>query len=104
VNGVAGQAFAIAAGSRHACAARAPLGDIVCWGSNQYGESAPPNVYTGYFSQSLAAGATHTLALTVVPEPDALLLGDVSVVGLLTIHARARMRRCYRHQAQTGMS
>jgi hypothetical protein len=47
VNGTAGTASGIAAGSSHACAIQRETGAVVCWGANSFGQATPPPEVNG---------------------------------------------------------
>ncbi len=65
VNGTAGTATAISAGSYHSCAIQAGTGNVVCWGDNANGETTPPPSVNGTIgtATAIAAGGSHSCAI-----------------------------------------
>jgi alpha-tubulin suppressor-like RCC1 family protein len=90
VSGLGSGAISIDAGQRHACAALTG-GGAVCWGENQYGQlgdgtvafKATPTVVTGLSGgiDMLAAGRTHTCALTALGGVECWGRNDRGQVG-----------------------
>jgi alpha-tubulin suppressor-like RCC1 family protein len=57
------QANVISCGGEH-MAAVTQDGRVVCWGSNNYGMSTPPDHLEGQIVVAVSCGTTHTAALT----------------------------------------
>ena len=65
VNGAAGRARAIAAGSYHSCAIQSGTGAVVCWGDNTYNQTTPPASVDGTAgtARAIAAGYDYSCAI-----------------------------------------
>ena len=80
---VSGTLASIGSGRHHSCGLR-PDGSAVCWGSNRYGQSSPPENET---YASISSGGYHTCALRLDGTPVA---GD----GMKTASPPRLKERC----------
>jgi len=94
VDGTAGTAVAISAGSAHSCAIQAGSGAVICWGNDDSHQSPPTTSVDGVHGKgtAISAGTLHTLAIAV-PEPASALLGATSGAMLLVLARRRAGRR-----------
>jgi hypothetical protein len=92
VNGIAGGATAIAAGTNHTCAIQVGTRAVVCWGDpDSYRPTPPPGVNgVGGTAIALESGFQFILAIQA-PEPSAALC-SVAALALLFMLARKDQR------------
>jgi hypothetical protein len=82
VNGQAGTASAIAAGSFHACAIQSGTGIVVCWGDDTFGQTTPPGSVTGVAGTAEAIAASGTLTCAIQAGSHAVVCWGQDSFGL----------------------